>query len=154
LAAERTKQPRINGDGPPAGNDDVDDGTDGPAKVLPQPNEPTTITMLREAWNRDLKKLWAYTPMDVREEFVTMLRRAPCRARGDIEHFLRAIFSGRKRIECKTLYLYGRAKGFSRAAIRQVLRAKGYERVKITREGKHARRHFKISTPIPKTGSK
>jgi len=154
LAVERAKEPRITGDEPPAGNEDVDDGTDGPAKALPEPNEPTSITMLRKAWNRELKKLWAYTPMDVRDEFVTMLRRAPCRARGDIEHFLRAIFSGRKRIECKTLYAYGRAKGFSQAIIRQILKIKGYKRVKRRGDGNRGPWQFKNIAPHPENGIK
>ncbi len=56
----------------------------------------TTFEQLELAWKEaDVHKLWAHTPIDVRQEFVEFLLRARCKSTADVAKFIQDVFTGR-----------------------------------------------------------
>jgi hypothetical protein len=90
----------------------------------------TTLETLETMWKRQGQKLWAYTPVLVREQFIGMLRRARCKASADLSEFIANVFWGRGRIGAQELYAFAKSKGFPKKLVRNTLKARSYLRKK------------------------
>ena len=74
-----------------------------------EPSHPeTSFEQLEEVWHREFRRLWTYTPIEVREQFIEMLRRTRTKARTDYVQFVRNVCQGREKVYARGLYRAGR----------------------------------------------
>lgn len=111
----------------------------------------TTFETLINAWDSCLKSYWAHAPFEVRERFHQMLRRARCRATVDVDKFIREIFWGRKKLDCRMLFSFAKSKGFGRKAIQAGLARGSYKRRRhgLANGPHHYVNHFDSKDEIP-----
>lgn len=112
-----------------------------------KPTATVTLEVLNAAWRRDCRALWKHTPMDVREEFIGMLRRARCHAAIDVAGFIRDIFMGRGSVDCEDLYAFAKTEGLARSAVRKGLKELSYTRMKRKRSGARGKYYYKNKNP-------
>jgi hypothetical protein len=94
-----------------------------------EPNHPeTNFEQLEKPWQKELRELWTYAPIEVRERFIKMLRRTRTKAHTDYVQFVRNVFQGRKTVYARELYALAESRGFSKSAVRMVLKGLCYHR--------------------------
>lgn len=108
------------------------------------PQHEPTFEELKAAWHKHLREAWKYTPHVEREKFLSMLRRARCRAKTDVASLVRDAFCGRKHVLAQHLFALGKARGIRAKDVRGVLRLNGYKR---TRESLGSARRWMYRNP-------
>lgn len=109
----------------------TDEGGDDDASEEPKAPPDTNLKQLRDFMKEHGgTKLWVYTPMTVRKEFIDWLASRPCRANSDVEPYVKDVFAGREKIESRVLKAHATSKGLSEKQVLTYLKLHGYTRVK------------------------
>jgi ParB-like chromosome segregation protein Spo0J len=94
-----------------------------------EPSQPeTSFGQLEELWQKEFRELWTYAPFEVRERFISMLRRARSKAPTDSVRFVKDVFQGREKVYARHLYALAQGRGLSKKVVRMVLNGLCYHR--------------------------
>ena len=93
------------------------------------PSHPeTSFEQLEELWQKEFRELWTYAPFEVRERFISMLRRARSKAPTDAVRFVKDVFQGREVVYARDLYALAKSRGVSKGAVQIALKVLGHPR--------------------------
>jgi ParB family transcriptional regulator, chromosome partitioning protein len=94
-----------------------------------EPSHPeTSFEQLEELWQKEFRELWTYAPFEVRERFISMLRRARSKAPTDSVRFVKDVFQGREVVYARDLYALAKSRGVSKGAVQMALKVLGHPR--------------------------
>jgi hypothetical protein len=83
---------------------------------------------LEELWQKEFRELWTYAPFEVRERFISMLRRARSKAPTESVRFVKDVFQGREVVYARDLYALAKSRGVSKGAVQIALKVLGHPR--------------------------